>query len=148
MAILRESLYAHPFPTPELISQVPDGFTAVDLGQWEQFSSVWGLPNTDINQHVNVKEYIFGMENHFTRMLFAARMPVAQNRIAKAHLLFRKPSFPGDMYAIRGKLWTQGQNTVLVGAFHKAGPEGQVDARPSVAVRMEGVFEGDPPAKH
>jgi hypothetical protein len=81
------------------------------------------------------------MENHFSRLLFAARLPLAQHRIAISHLLFRKPFFPGDLYALRGRLWTQGQRTLLVGSFHQAGAEGQVDARPSVAVRMEGVIE-------
>jgi hypothetical protein len=146
MQVLRETPYTDPFPTPERIAQVPTGFAPFNGGPWEQHSSVWGLPNTDINQHVNVKEYIFGMENQFTRLLFAARLPVTEHRIAKAHFLFRKPFFPGQMYAIRAKLWTQGANTLLVGAFHPAGAEGDVDAHPSVAVRMEGVIEPGRPA--
>jgi hypothetical protein len=148
MARLKETPFTDPYPTPELISQVPAGFTAVNGGPWEQYSSVWGLPNTDVNQHVNVHEYIYGMENHFSRLLFMARLPLAQHRIAKSHLLFRKPFFPGDLYALRGKLWTQGRQTLLVGSFHQAGPEGQVDARPSVAVRMEGVIEPGGPSAH
>jgi hypothetical protein len=144
LRVLKEHPFDEPFPTPERVCEPPAGYAPHAGGPWEQDTTVWGLPNTDINQHVNVKEYIFWVENLFSRLLFSARLPVAEHRIAKAELLFRKPFFPGTMCVLRGKLYTKGQNTVLLATYHPAGPEGQVDERPSVAVRMEGAIEPAP----
>jgi hypothetical protein len=141
---LRVRPFDGPLPGPEALAQVAAGFAPVAAGPWEEYTSVWGLPNTDINQHVNVHEYICGMENHFSRLLFAARQPVERHRIARTELIFRKPFFPGDLYRIRGRIWLNGGKTLLVGAFHKAAAEGQVDERPSVAVRMEGEVDSPP----
>lgn len=145
LAQLREHLFEEPFPVPEHLAGIPPGFVAAPAGPFPHHDTVWGLPNTDINQHVNVLEYIYGMENHFARRLHGAGLPLAKHRIAKAQLLFRKPFFPGDTVRIQGPLLVQGSRTLLIGGYHRFGDgfkgDGAPDAIPSVAVRMEGVLD-------
>ncbi len=138
LATLRELPLEEPFPAPEPLLAIPEGYQRIASGQWEQHESVFGLPNTDINQHVNVQEYLMGMENHFVRLLHGADLPQLQHRITAVTTLFRRPFFPGDRYRIQGPLWRQGQRTLLAGSFHKVSREGQTDPRPSAVVRLEG----------
>ncbi len=145
LAPLREHPFEEPFPVPEHLAGIPPGFVAAPPGPFPLYDTVWGLPNTDVNQHVNVHEYIFGMENHFARRLHGAGLPLAKHRIAKAQLLFRKPFFPGDTVRIQGPLLVQGSHTLLIGGFHRLGGgsqgDGAPEAVPAVAVRMEGVLD-------
>src|SRR5690606_19085499 len=53
---LREHRWERPWPTPESLSVPPEGYERVTLGPAEERADVWGLPNTDINQHVNATE--------------------------------------------------------------------------------------------
>jgi hypothetical protein len=135
---LQEHPWEGPYPSIELLQELPSGFHERETGPWQEFRSVWALHNTDINQHVNVKEYIAGLENHFARMLFGANLPVARHRIARSSLLFRKPFFMGDPFAIRGRLYVDDHHTLLLGGIHSLEPEGGLHPRPSVFARMEG----------
>jgi hypothetical protein len=134
-----------PFPAPEHLAHVPPGYAPAPEGIFPHLDTVWGLANTDVNQHVNVQEYVFGMENHFARRLHGAGLPQPKHRIARAELLFRKPFFAGDLVRIQGPLYVNGSRTLLIGGYHRLDAAGVPDARPSAAVRMEGVLDG--PAK-
>lgn len=140
---INEQPWDAPYPSTESLHHIPEGFTETDAGTWGEYQSIWGMPNTDINQHVNVREYIINMENHHTRMLFGAGLPVASHRITRGQFLFRKPFFPGEVFTIQGQLFTKGEETVFEGAFYKMTPENTVDTRPSVFVRFEGNTSGN-----
>jgi len=138
---LQEQPWDEPAPSVELLSELPPGYGERAAGPWQEQRSVWALHNTDINQHVNVQEYITGMENHFARMLFGANLPLPRHRIERMTILFRKPFFKGEAHAVRGRLFTTDQHTLLVGGIHRVEPEGGIDARPAVFARLEGRFD-------
>lgn len=152
---LREHPWEEPYPTPALLLSPPEGYLEQDAGEWKRQRSVWGLHNTDINQHVNVLEYITEMEDHCNRMLFGAGLPVERHRIGKLSILFRKPFFKGDPHAMQGRLFTEAAEaaegakstikgrTMMLGGIHRFDPEGGIDPRPSVTARIEGEFYGD-----
>jgi hypothetical protein len=138
---MQEHPFSEPYPSAELLQAVPSGFAERETGPWQELRSVFALHNTDVNQHVNVIEYITGLENHFARMLYGANVPVARHRIARMAVLFRKPFFSGDAHALRGRLFLDGARTLMLGGVHRVEPEGGLDPRPSVATRMEGVLQ-------
>jgi hypothetical protein len=138
---LQEQPWEGPYPSTELLEALPAGFRERAAGPWQELRSVWALHNTDVNQHVNVHEYIMSMENHFARMLFGASLPLARHRIARMEILFRKPFFMGDAHGLRGRLFTSGRRTLLLGGLHRVEPEGGLEPRPAVFARMEGELE-------
>jgi len=135
---LQEHPWDEPYPSVELLSELPPGYHERETGPWQELRSVWALHNTDINQHVNVLEYITSLENHFSRMLFGANLPVARHRIERMSILFRKPFFLGEPHALRARLYTDDHRTLLLGGVHRLEPEGGLDPRPSVFARIEG----------
>jgi hypothetical protein len=136
---LRAHEWERPYPTADLLRDVPAGFAAQETGGWQDRVGVWGLPNTDLNQHVTVTEYIEGVEDYATTRLFGAGQPVARHHLRRARVLYRKPFFAGEAYVIKGNLYRRGADTLLLGGFHKVAPEGQLDGTPSVFARLEGV---------
>ena len=137
---MKEHAWQGPYPSMEDMLEIPAGFTPANTGTWAEQPSVWGLSNTDINQHVNVLEYIAHLENHFSRMLHGAGLPVDRHRTAVADFHFRKPSFQGDAHVIRAQLWVSGNRTLMLGGFHLVSPSGEVDTRATVFGRLEGVI--------
>lgn len=148
LAALQEHTFPEPYPTLDGLRQVPEGFDKRETGHWREFRSVWGSSNTDINQHVNVHEYIRGAENHFARMLFGAGLPVEAHRIDRADILFRRPGFMGMAFGIRGSLHTRGSQTLLLAGVHRLTEAGGLDPVPSVFARMEGSFVEGPAPGH
>ena len=151
MSFMREHAWEGPYPSIDWLHDLPAGAKALQAGRWAEYLSVWGLPNTDINQHVNVVEYLMTAENHCTRMLFGAGVDLKAHRMTRLAMIFRKPFFPGDAYAVRGQLYRHGDTTLMNATVHRVTPEGEPDARPSVGMRCEGlvVHPGDdaaPPA--
>lgn len=134
-----------PYPSVEGLQTVPAGYQPRDSGPWREQRSVWGLSNTDINQHVNVHEYIINIENHFTRMLHGAGLAVPVHRIEHTDIIFRKPSFMGDVFVMRGDLYTSDEQTLLLAGFYNVGADGQVDPKPAVFVRITGRMLDDLP---
>ena len=132
-----------PYPSIEGLQALPAGYQAVDAGPWHEQRSVWGLSNTDINQHVNVHEYIINIENHFARMLHGAGLAVPSHRVERTDIIFRKPSFMGEVYAMRADLYTQAGQTLFLGGFYAVDGKGQVDSRASVFARMAGTLGND-----
>lgn len=140
LRVLKEHPWEQPLPSVEGLSVVPEGYERVDAHGWEERQGVWGLPNTDINQHVNVQEYIMGGENQFAHLLYGGKLPVARHRLSRARLLFRKPSFPGQAYVIRSQLYRRGALTQMHAAFH-AIENDQPAERASTYVVYDGEIE-------
>lgn len=135
---LQEHPWEGPYPSVEGLEALPAGYRECEAGPWHEQRAVWGLHNTDINQHVNVHEYIKGMEDHFSRMLFGGNLPVARHRIGRMQILFRKPFFMGDACGVRGRLYTDDHRTLLLAGIHHVEPEGGLEPRPAVFARLEG----------
>jgi hypothetical protein len=142
LAELKVHPFDKPFPVPEHLAQVPPGFAPAPEGPFPHLDTVWGLPNTDVNQHVNVQEYVMGMENHVARRLHGAGLPQARHRIARTETVFRKPFFAGEGVRIQGPLLVSGARTLVIGGYHRLDAKGVPEARPSAAVRMEGILDG------
>lgn len=140
LRVLAEHRWDKPIPSVEAMSVAPAGYTPVDAGAWGERIDAWGMPNTDINQHVNVQEYVMGAENQFTRVLHGAQLPVTKHRIARARLLFRKPFFPGQGYALRARLYRRGGETQMQAGFY-ALENGEPAARASAFVVFDGAIE-------
>ena len=137
---LKEHAWDRPLPSPENLGVPPEGYERLDAGSWSERVDVWGMPNTDINQHVNVQEYVMGGENQLTRLLHGAGLPIAKHRIARARLLFRKPFFPGQTYAIRAQLYRRGEHTQMQAGFYLLEGD-QPSARASSFVVFDGELE-------
>ena len=135
--------WTEPYPSAEGLQEVPKGFQAVDTGPWREQRSVWGLNNTDINQHVNVHEYIINIENHFARLLHGGGLSVPEHRVERTDILFRKPAFMGDVHEMRGDLYTRGDQTLFLGGFYAVDADGRADARPSIFARMTGTTRNE-----
>lgn len=135
---LKVHTWGEAFPSAEGLQSVPAGYQRHECGDWSEQRSVWGLSNTDINQHVNVHEYIINIENHFARMLHGAAMAVPMHRVERMDIIFRKPSFMGDVIEMRGDLYSNGEQTLLLAGFYSVGTDGQADPRPSVFARISG----------
>ena len=125
-------------PSVEGLQSVPAGYQRRECGNWSTQRTVWGLSNTDINQHVNVHEYIINIENHFARMLHGAAMAVPSHRVEGMDIIFRKPSFMGDVSEMRGNLYVNDEQTLLLAGFYNVGADGQADPRPAVFARIAG----------
>ncbi len=132
-----------PYPGIELLQQEPRGYTESVPGASHRFTSVWGLSNTDINQHVNVEELMGQMESQFSRLVSAAGLPLERHRIRRVQLVFRRPFFPGQAFGVKGRLWLNGAQTLFTGGLHAIAPEGEWASGPNLAARCEGeVAEG------
>ena len=127
-----------PYPTVDLLLMEPEGWAEAQPGGWGESTSVWGMPNTDVNQHINVEEYIAHMENHVSRLLHAAGLPLAQHHNHRAQVIFRRPGFPGDVFGVRGRLWIKDGRTLCVTGLHGITTDGLWSPRPNVAARFEG----------
>lgn len=134
----QETPWEAPFPTVESLQEFPEDYQQANVVI--PFYSVWGLSNTDPNQHVTMTEYIAGVQNHFTRMLFQAEKSVTAHFVHQAQFIFRKPFFPGQCYGIRGKLGFREEQTILLAGIYLADLQGKLAPQPSVFSRMEGSF--------
>ena len=137
---LKEHAWNEPLPSIEAMSQPPAGYTRGDAGHWAERRDVWGMPNTDINQHVNVQEYITGGENQFSRVLHGAGVPLEKHRIARARFLFRKPFFPGQEYLLRAQLYRRDDLTHMAAGYYLL-ENGTPSSRPSTFVTLDGALE-------
>lgn len=125
------------FPTVELLQHVGDDFEEFDLGDIDGPVSIWGLPNSDVFQHVNALEYIFGMENRMTDLLAGTGQPLERFVAKRSQVIFRKPSFIGERYSVRCRLFLHADDILALGSFHKIDPDGTRNERPSVVLRLE-----------
>ncbi|MFL5350900.1 MAG: hypothetical protein ACJ8AT_39535 [Hyalangium sp.] len=134
-------LQEHPLEDAEAVSSLSDeppaGYEAAEPAEPLRHASVWGLHHTDINQAVFTGEYVTAMEDHFARLAQAARLPVAQHQISRVQLLLKRPFMAGDAYELQGRLFKQGEKTLLLGGVFPVLPEGTA-RRASVVARLEG----------
>lgn len=145
MKVLKEHLLEEPYPTVELLKEIPDDFQEDTSNAHVPSYSVWGLSNTDVNQHVNVNEYIMGFQNHFNRMLFQCEKPLEKHFIHRAQFIFRKPFFPGQCYAIKGEIYfkqgvSSNDEVIMLAGFYLTEKDGKLHDRPSVFTRMDSSF--------
>ncbi len=131
------------YPSVEMFERIPEGYEATHPAPLEQRHGVWGLANTDINQHVTLTEYIVELENLFSQLVFAAQLPLERHSITREQLLFRKPFFPGDSYGLQGTLWVRDRKTLFRGEIYKLAGEGQFAERPSISAGYEGFIGED-----
>lgn len=140
LADLRVHSFHEVYPDVEEMSRIPQGFQAQSAGGWQASRGVFGLHNTDINQHVNVHESIFGLEDHLAQALHGAGLPAGEHRVVRAAYLFRKPFFMGQPYGLQGNLWRDGERTLFTGGVHGLEANGEMAEKPSVFTRMEGTL--------
>ena len=76
-------------------------------------------------------------------MLHGGGLSVADHRVERTEILFRKPAFMGDVHEIRGDLYTNGERTLFLGGFYAVDADGRADTRPSVFARMTGTSRND-----
>ena len=142
--ILREHPWDEPYPAWHRLGGVPEGFAATSL-EPQPHESVWGVPNSDINQHITLTEYLGKIEDHLSRMLHAGGLPLRRHRVRRVEALFMKPFFAGDPYRVAGRLWCAGQETLMLGGIHKQSAKDGTwpppDSRPAVFIRLEGFLE-------
>jgi len=127
-----------PFPTIALLREVEDGFAEVTEAA-TRLAGIWGLANSDVFQHVHAREYTMAMENGIALALAAAGLPLDRHEAMRARAIFRRPSFVGQRYRLRIRLFRREAETVALGAFHAAEDGATADdARASVFLRFEG----------
>ena len=139
---LREHAWTGDMPDIDSVLAVPEGFVEATGGPDCDRDDIWGLPNTDINQHVNVLEYLMGMENQTSRLLNAASLSLTAHRITRCRVLFRKPFFPGQRFILQARLFCKGDQTFVRGGFYGLDGAGQPEARPHVAASITGELVG------
>ncbi len=135
-------LELHPFsglyPTIPLLKALEEGYAAVDAAT-TVLNGIWGVANTDVYQHVHAREYLSAMENGITAALAAAGLPLESYAPLRTQVIFRRPSFIGERYALGVRVYRRDAEIVALGAFHNRGedPFGN-DGRAAVFLRFEG----------
>lgn len=142
-----ERLLVHPWPSPlptvgDLMNS-PVGCQAASRAHEHSQNDLWGLPNTDIKQHVNVLEYIMSMENQVTRHLNSAGFDVRVYGIRRLQMLFRKPFFAGDAVSLKTRLYLGSQCHYVTGAFYRLRADRTWETSPAVAARAALAPFGD-----
>ncbi|MCZ6556647.1 MAG: hypothetical protein O7A69_02590 [SAR324 cluster bacterium] len=127
-----------PYPNIALMHEAPGGYRQAVVEAAPRFDAIWGLCNTDINQHVNVHEYIMAAENHFNRLAHLEGLPLERHRIRRIQMVFRQPFFPGQAYGVDGRLWLNGAESMFTGGVYAIGADGGWASAPNVATRCEG----------
>ena len=111
---------------------------------------VWGLANTDVNQHVNVVEYLMLIENQTTLLLHQAGIDVARYAMSGLNLIVRKPFFPGQVCRVRAALYRRPPSEALgervrprfevYGTVHLLDARGEPEERPALGIRSLGTL--------
>lgn len=141
LKFLKEHAFDQSFPTVEILQRVEPGYAELVPSVLPDSIGVWGLANSDVFQHVNAREYIFGMENRLSAVLHAAGLPLGRHRAVRAQVIFRRPSFVGERFRVRCQLFCRQPQTLAIGGFHRVDEAGREDATPNAVLRFEGQFE-------
>lgn len=137
---LKVHKWDEPLPSAATLSTPPPGYERLDIGKWAERSDVWGMPNTDINQHVNVQEYVMGGENQLSRALRGANLSLEKHLISRARFLFRKPFFPGQEYVVRAQLFRRDRSTHMQAGYYLLDGN-EPSPKPSTIVVFDGSIE-------
>ena len=137
LGFLNEHKFGGPFPTVELLQQIDGDFEELALEKIDGPVGIWGLPNSDVFQHVNALEYIYGMENSVTALLAETGLPLERLAAKRSRVIFRKPNFVGESFSVRCRLFRRADEIIALGSYHKIDPGGTRDERPTVLLRFE-----------
>lgn len=137
LAFLREQPLEGEFPTVEMLHRVAEGYEDVTPWDGDGPTGVWGMPHSDVFQHVNAREYLHAMENRVTALLAAARLPLERYCATRARIIFRRPSFVGERFVLRCRLYRRQADLLALGSYHKLAATGGVEERPSVVLRFD-----------
>lgn len=140
LRFLQEHTFDEPFPTIDLLSDVEDGFGEIDLGGIEFSPGIWGVAHSDVFLHVNAREYLLALENRIVELLAAKGLPLDRYFTRRAKVIFRKPSFVGERFVLKCRIFTRGDDVLTLGGFHGLKEDGTEDAQPSTFIRFEGGF--------
>lgn len=127
--------WCSPLPTANDLIDGPEGCQAASRAYEHSENALWGLPNTDIKQHVNVLEYIMSMENQVTQHLHGAGFDVRVYGIRRLQMLFRKPFFAGDAFSLKTRLYLGSDCHYVTGAFYRLRPGRTWETSPAVVAR-------------
>lgn len=129
--------FEDPFPTIARLSQIDEGFAELRDGDL-RMSGVWGLANSDVFQHVHAREYTMAMENGIALAVAASKMPLERHVTTRARVIFRRPSFVGQHYRLRLRVFRRDAETIALGAVHRPDESDDDHTRASVFLRFEG----------
>jgi hypothetical protein len=138
----REHPWEQAYPAWELLARVPHFFQQKPV-EIPFHESVWSFVNTDVNQHVNIVEYVAAIENHHTRLLAAAGIDPRKHRVTVTEQVFRAPFFAGETYRVWGQLFKKGDAILCLAGVYKGDTSPALDARPGMFTRIEGWLERD-----
>lgn len=137
IAFLTLHPFDDPFPTIPRLAELEDGFT--EIGAAARFTGVWGIANSDVFQHVHAREYTVAMENGIALSMADAKLPLDTYLATRARVIFRRPSFVGQRYALRLRLFRRDAEIMALGAFHGTDDGASSDdSRASVYLRFDG----------
>ena len=138
LAFLELHPYEDPFPTMALLRGLEPGFVEVSDAALE-LGGLWGVANSDVFQHVHAREYTIAMENGLGLALAAAKIPLESHFTTRARVIFRRPSFVEERYALTIRLFRRDREIVALGAFYGADEVANRDeGRARVFLRFEG----------
>jgi len=138
IGFLRPHPFEGPFPTIQHLAQLEDGFVEIE-GTAAGLTGVWGMANSDVFQHIHAREYTVAMENGIALSMAAAKLPLESYLATRARVIFRRPSFVGQRYALTIRLFRRDAEIVALGAFHGADDASIADdSRAAVYLRFEG----------
>ena len=136
---LAEHSFDGPFPTIPLLSKPGDGFCEITAAALHR-TGLWGIPNSDVFLHVNAREYVFATENAMSAGLFAAKLPLERVWTTRAQVVFRRPSFVGQPYCLRLRMFRRDDEILSLAAFHTEEENDHKDEHAAVFLRFEGRF--------
>jgi hypothetical protein len=96
------------------------------------------MANSDVFQHIHAREYTVAMENGIALSMAEAKLPLESYLATRARVIFRRPSFVGQRYALTIRLFRRDAEIVALGAFHGADDGVADDNRAAVYLRFEG----------
>jgi len=136
ISFLTPHSFEGPYPTIPLLAQLEDAFSEVSRAR---VTGIWGIANSDVFQHVHAREYTVAMENGIALCLADASLPLESYLATRARVIFRRPSFVGQRYALTIRLFRRDGDIVGLGALHQDdGGTGADDSRASVYLRFDG----------
>lgn len=134
--------WPEPLPDVGTIADSPGGNDVAERAERFDFEDVWGLPNTDIKQHVNLFEYLVGAENQVTRHLAHAGADVSRYRLRRLQLLFRRPCFAAQRYRLTTRLRRVDDGYHVAGGYYLLDDNAVASNLPAVALAAETALCG------